>query len=249
MGPAWTRGEIEKPQVSVNKGPYSALEYSAEQQQRLAVDAQGNTILKPATPVASAAPSAGSALAVPASAQAAVAPKPASRRSPFKPLARGSLVAVTGASGFIGSHIVQALLAEGYNVRACVRDGSPSSEKNQMLLKLATGQPGSITLVNGELDKPGSFDEAFAGCAAVVHSAAVVDIQEVSGPYDYNTKTLTISQVADPYGTIVKPAVDGTRHVLASAVASGSVTRFVMTSSCIAVQMYMRHRPYFSKFL
>ena len=137
-------------------------------------------------------------------------------------ISRGSIVAVTGASGFIGSHIVQALLAEGYHVRACVRDGSPTSEKNQMLLKLATGQPGSITLVKGELDVAGSYDEAFTGCAAVVHSAAVVDIE----------------QVDDPYATIVKPAVDGTRNVLASAVAAGTVKRFVITSSCIAVQIH-----------
>jgi nucleoside-diphosphate-sugar epimerase len=47
---------------------------------------------------------------------------------------------------------------------------------------------------------------------------AVVDIQEVE----------------DPYGTIVKPAVEGTRNVLASAVASQTVKRFVFTSSCIA---------------
>lgn len=137
-------------------------------------------------------------------------------------------MAVTGASGFIGSHIVQALLADGYNVRACVRDNSASSDKNQMLLRLATGQPGSITLVVGDLEKAGSYDEAFAGCAAVIHSAAVVDIQEV----------------ADPYATIVRPAVDGTRNVLASAVAAGSVRRFVITSSCIAVQMYDKAPEY-----
>ncbi len=62
----------------------------------------------------------------------------------------------------------------------------------------------------------------------MIHSAAVVDIQEV----------------ADPYATIVKPAVDGTRNVLASALASGSVKRFVITSSCIAVQIYDRPLDY-----
>ena len=34
----------------------------------------------------------------------------------------GSTVAVTGASGFIGSHVVEACLKAGYVVRACVRD-------------------------------------------------------------------------------------------------------------------------------
>jgi nucleoside-diphosphate-sugar epimerase len=146
------------------------------------------------------------------------------RRQIAQPIGKGSLVAVTGASGFIGSHVVRALLAEGYSVRACVRDNSPSNANNQMLLKLATGQPGSITLVNANLDAAGSYDEAFRDCRAVVHSAAVVEIQ----------------QVADPYRTIVKPAVEGTRNVLASAVASQSVLRFIMISSCIAIQSYDR---------
>ncbi len=44
LGPAWTRGEIEKPSVTVNKGTYTALEYSTEQQQRLGVDAQGKKV-------------------------------------------------------------------------------------------------------------------------------------------------------------------------------------------------------------
>ena len=185
-----------------------------------------NDVVSPAPVMQSAAESLGplqaprftKSVAPPVTASFSASPvrKSSADVAPHERVPRGSIVAVTGASGFIGSHIVQALLTEGYHVRACVRDGSPSSEKNQMLLRLATGQPGSITLVKGELDVVGSYDEAFAGCAAVVHSAAVVDIE----------------QVEDPYGTIVKPAVDGTRNVLASAVASGTIRCVQMSQFC-----------------
>ena len=42
-------------------------------------------------------------------------------------LPKGSLVLVTGASGFIASHIVDQLLERGYRVRGTVRDAAKSS--------------------------------------------------------------------------------------------------------------------------
>eukprot|EP00440_Ansanella_granifera_P059497 gb/GFBE01064486.1/.p1 GENE.gb/GFBE01064486.1/~~gb/GFBE01064486.1/.p1 ORF type:complete len:408 (+),score=94.94 gb/GFBE01064486.1/:1-1224(+) len=51
MGPAWTRGEIEKPAGRRNMGSYTTLVYTEEQQQRLGVDENG---VKRATPAPSA---------------------------------------------------------------------------------------------------------------------------------------------------------------------------------------------------
>jgi dihydroflavonol-4-reductase len=66
---------------------------------------------------------------------------------------------VTGASGFIGANLVRALLAQGWNVRALVREIAPS------LAGL------DVELVRGDLFAP-HLAEAMGGCDAVFHVAA-----------------------------------------------------------------------------
>ena len=44
MGPAWTRGEIEKPAGEKDMGSYKALVYTEEQQARLGIDEEGNKV-------------------------------------------------------------------------------------------------------------------------------------------------------------------------------------------------------------
>jgi len=68
-------------------------------------------------------------------------------------------VLVTGASGFIGWHVADKLLARGANVRALVRPGSKIRE-----LKVET--------VIGDLRDPPSLEQAVSGCGVVYHIAA-----------------------------------------------------------------------------
>merc|ERR1712166_109847 len=138
-------------------------------------------------------------------------------RSSNMPAVKTGTVAVTGANGFVASHIVNALLDAGFTVRACVRD--PSNENNVGHLKTLQGAD-RLTLHAGDLLKAGSYDEAFAGCDAVVHAAAVVDIE---------------SKGAEAEAKVVQPSLLGTQNVLASVNAAGSVKRVVHTSSIAAI--------------
>jgi nucleoside-diphosphate-sugar epimerase len=85
-----------------------------------------------------------------------------------------SVVTVTGASGFIGSHIVKACLERGFTVHACVRD--KDAPKNAFLTELAgeVGGGGRVVLFSADLTTPGAYDEAVMGADAVIHAAAQV---------------------------------------------------------------------------
>ncbi len=73
----------------------------------------------------------------------------------------GPLVALTGGTGFLGSHVVDALLAAGHRVRALVR----RPEKPGWL----KGLP--VEVVKGDVRDAGMLDAFVEGCAAVVHAA------------------------------------------------------------------------------
>lgn len=131
----------------------------------------------------------------------------------------GETVCVTGASGFIGAHLVRALLATGATVHGTVRDAGAAAKTAHL-----TSLPGAATrlrLFSADLlHPPGAFDAAVAGCTVVYHSAS---------PYAFG--------VADAQRELVDPALRGTRSVLHScAVAAGpGLRRVVLTSSVAAI--------------
>lgn len=73
-------------------------------------------------------------------------------------------VFLTGATGFVGSHLVQKLLMDGRSVRALVR-------KPQNASRLA--QDG-VELVRGDVVEGTGLDEGIAGCDAVVHLVGII---------------------------------------------------------------------------
>ncbi|MBM4385419.1 MAG: NAD-dependent epimerase/dehydratase family protein [Deltaproteobacteria bacterium] len=126
-------------------------------------------------------------------------------------------LAVTGASGYIGSWIVRDLVEQGYAVRACVRDPSSAPKTAHLLALNEMNLRGSVSLHAGDLFSRGSYDAAFAGCGAVIHAGAAVG---------FNRETP--QQVYD--GCFTENA-----HVLESVARAGTVRRFVFTSSFAAV--------------
>lgn len=72
-------------------------------------------------------------------------------------------VLLTGASGFLGSHLVEALQREGHEVRALVR---PSSDRTHLH---------QVPCVVGDLVDSASLHPAVEGVQAVIHAAAKVD--------------------------------------------------------------------------
>lgn len=109
---------------------------------------------------------------------------------------------VTGATGFIGSHVVRALLEQGYQVRALVRQSSNRANLAGLDVELATGDV---------LDRA-SIERAVAGCDCVVHVAAAYALWVPNPQEVYDTN------------------VEGTVNVLSAAQAAG-VKRVVYTST------------------
>ena len=81
----------------------------------------------------------------------------------------GGVVVVTGASGFIGSHIVANLLNRGREVRATVRDATDPGRVDH-LRRLPIGEGGSIEIVEMDLLEAESVNRAIAGCREVILS-------------------------------------------------------------------------------
>jgi dihydroflavonol-4-reductase len=74
-------------------------------------------------------------------------------------------ILVTGANGFIGSHVVRSLLKRDYQVRIFVRPDANMRNLDGL----------NVEIAHGDLLKPASVIDAAAGCKAVIHAAGRID--------------------------------------------------------------------------
>jgi nucleoside-diphosphate-sugar epimerase len=87
---------------------------------------------------------------------------------------KGRRVLVTGAAGFIGSHLVEALAASGAEVRALLRYSSDGRTGN--LRELAAETLASVELVRGDLLDDELVGRVVAGRDTVFHLGALIAI-------------------------------------------------------------------------
>ncbi len=114
-----------------------------------------------------------------------------------------SQVLVTGARGFLGWHVAEALLRAGHQVRGLTRS---------LQAPLPDADPG-IVWYEGDLTRPGTLEEPMRDCRYVFH---------VAGDYRFWTKAAA---------EIYRNNVDGTVHTLETALRAG-VEKVVYTSTC-----------------
>lgn len=119
---------------------------------------------------------------------------------------------ITGADGFIGSHLTESLVREGYSVRAFVMYNSFNSWG--WLDHVSTEIRKNIKIFAGDIRDPRGVNEAMRGCDAVLHLAALIAI-----PYSYHSPD-----------TYIDTNVKGTLNVLQSARELG-VKRVIHTST------------------
>ncbi|MEN6332060.1 MAG: GDP-mannose 4,6-dehydratase [Smithella sp.] len=119
-------------------------------------------------------------------------------------------VLVTGAGGFIGSHLVERLSELGYDVRAFVRYNSNSNwgwlDKSPYLKE--------IEIYAGDIRDYDSVRRAMQGCKEVFHLAALIGI-----PYSYDSPL-----------AYIKTNIEGTYNILENARLSG-LENVVITST------------------
>ena len=127
-------------------------------------------------------------------------------------LTAGSRALVTGAGGFIGSHLVERLVERGVSVRALVHYNSRNDLG--MLNQIPPAVQSEVDIVAGDIRDPHQVCTLMSGCSIVFHLAALIGI-----PYSYIAPS-----------SYVSVNMVGTTNILQAALAEG-VARVVHTSS------------------
>lgn len=126
------------------------------------------------------------------------------------------LVLVTGASGYLASHIILQLLQKGYKVRGTVRDLT-NKKKYSDLYTLDKKAATNLEIRQADLLKEKDWEEILKGVDYVLHTASPCVIKE---PKDENT--------------LIKPALTGVKNIFKHSLLN-KIKKIVMTSSTTTI--------------
>lgn len=125
-------------------------------------------------------------------------------------------ILVTGANGFVSSHIIKTFLERGYSIRGTVRSASSATSIKSTLSEYSSRLSFAIV---PDIASANAFDEAIKGVTGVIHTAS---------PF--------ILSATDNEREILLPAINGTLNVLNAAQKyNPDISRVVITSSFASI--------------
>lgn len=168
--------------------------------------------------------------------------KPAATAEVVEPVSSGprekgrERILVTGATGFIGQHVVRALLDDGYQVRALCR--GPAEELARE----------GVEIFRGDVLDAESVTQAMSGVDKVVHGAGTVSREDADRPYMMKvhitgTRFVVMAAAAAGVSRVVNLSTSG---VVALTDASDMVTH---EEDPVPFELLVRYPYYLSKFL
>jgi nucleoside-diphosphate-sugar epimerase len=122
-------------------------------------------------------------------------------------------ILVTGAGGFIGSHLTEELVKQGEDVRAFVRYNS--RDERGLLEDLPKEIQNQMEVILGDLKDPDGVKKAVKGCHQIFHLGALIAI-----PYSY----------VHPFD-FIQTNVIGTAHLLNACLENETLERIIHTST------------------
>ena len=134
-------------------------------------------------------------------------------KDPAIPL--GSLILVTGANGYIGSHICDQLLQAGYKVRGAARDTSKAEWLHE-LFDRTYGPHRFESSIIPDMAKEGAFDEACKDVKGICHVASILSFSP------------------DPHA-VIPVVVAAARNAASAAAKEPGIVRLVYTSSSTSI--------------